>query len=104
MSEPMPKAAPRLRPDDHDPNDHRKKDYANLIGPRVKERRETLGLTQNQLTARIALETNGRWNPTDQEVTQIERRRRMVIDTEIVVLAACLGVSVGWLMTGEGAP
>ena len=96
----MPKASPRLRPDDYDPNDN-SKIIANVVGPRVRARRDALGLTQDQLNAKIALFTNGNWNPASQEIMQIERRRRMVIDTEILALAHCLDVSVTWLLTGQ---
>jgi transcriptional regulator with XRE-family HTH domain len=70
----------------------------NRIGPRVKSRRQELGLTQSALHGRLAHLTGGRWNPERQTALDIERGRRSVLDTELVVLALALECSVLWLL------
>jgi transcriptional regulator with XRE-family HTH domain len=65
-------------------------------------RREAEGLSQAELTARLAYVTNGAWNPAVQEVTHLETGRRTVIDVEILALALALGCSASWLLTGQG--
>ena len=50
----MPRGSPRLRTQD---------DKLNRIGPRVQQRRQELGLTQDQLCARLAILTEAAWSP-----------------------------------------
>ena len=73
----------------------------NIVGARVRVRREELGWSQAQLTARIAYVTGGAWNPAVQEATHIETGRRTVLDVEIFALAQALECSAIWLLTGR---
>jgi hypothetical protein len=67
----------------------------------VREKRLELNLTQDALCARIAAETGGLWNPSEDEVWKIQAGKRIVGDLEIKVLAKALSVSVMWLMGEE---
>jgi hypothetical protein len=80
----MPHGAPRLRTAD---------DRQNLAGPIVKERRKALKLTQDELCARLATVTGGRWNPTIFDIYRIERQRRIVSDLELLALSLALECS-----------
>jgi transcriptional regulator with XRE-family HTH domain len=72
-----------------------------VVGGRVRERREELGWSQAQLTARLAYVTNGAWNPAVQEVTHIETGKRTVIDLEFIAFAQALECTSSWLLTGK---
>ena len=88
----MPRGGARLR------TSNRK---MNQIGPRVRDRRQELRLGQDELCARIALETNGGWNPAWQDMSRIENGARTVTDLEILVLSEALECSPCWLLLGE---
>lgn len=88
----MPQGDPRLKPNDK---------FLNLVGKRIKERRDFLGITREQLNGRISTASAGEWNPDPQVVQSIEIGRRRVYDTEVVVLAKALEVSPIWLLTGQ---
>jgi hypothetical protein len=77
----MPHGAPRLRTSDN---------KQNIAGPHVRERRRHLQLTQDALCGRLALATNGEWNPTPGDIYRIEAQRRIVADLELVALAEAL--------------
>lgn len=53
------------------------------------------------MIARLAYATDGRWNPSDQEIYRIESRTRTVLDLEAVALSQVLECGVGWLLTGK---
>lgn len=88
----VPRGGKRLRAGDG---------HQNLVGERVRQRRNELGLTQSLLTGRLAFVTGGHWNPTPQEVLSIEQGYRAVLDTELVALALALSCDVRWLLFGE---
>jgi hypothetical protein len=88
----MPRGAPRLRTPDG---------KMNQIGERLKARRLELGLTQAQLSAQLEAVTEGRWNPTPQEVLRIEAGTRACLDLEVTALATALRTSSCWLFSGE---
>ena len=75
----------------------------NVIGDRVRERREALGLTVDQVHGRLAEQTSGVWNPSRQQVQHIEAKRRAVFDMEVIALAAVLECGAGWLLQGSDA-
>ncbi len=77
----MPHGAPRLRTPDN---------KQNIAGPYVRERRQHLRLTQDALCGRLALATNGEWNPAPGDIYRIEAQRRIVGDLELVALAEAL--------------
>jgi transcriptional regulator with XRE-family HTH domain len=89
----MPRGGPRLRTPDR---------KLNQVGPRVAERRQALQLEQDEVCARLALRTDGEWNPGWQDLSRIENGARMVSDLEILVLAQALECSACWLLAGEG--
>lgn len=68
---------------------------ANSAGVRLRQRREALGLSQEQLAARAQLEG---LNITQKTVSRIETGDRVVPDYELPVLARALGVTVDWLL------
>ena len=72
----------------------------NQISQRVVERRGVLGLQQDDLCARLAQVTNGRWNPAWQDISRIENGARLVTDLEILALAQALDCSACWLLAG----
>ena len=75
----------------------------NAVGDRVRERRVSLGLTVDQVHAHLAEATDGRWNPSRQQIQHIEARRRAVTDLEVIALAAVLECGTSWLLEGEAA-
>jgi transcriptional regulator with XRE-family HTH domain len=77
--------------------------HKNGVGDRVRERRLALGLTQKALGGRIAVHSEGRWAPTEDELYGLEKRDRLVSDLEVRVLAGALECSVLYLMGGEDA-
>jgi transcriptional regulator with XRE-family HTH domain len=87
----MPRGAPRLRASDG---------KKNQVGARVKQRRSELDLTQEDLSGRLALVTEGMWNPALQEVLHIEKGIRTVTDVEVLALASALGCGACWLLRG----
>lgn len=89
----MPYSGPRLRTPDGKAND---------IGPRVAARRAEVGLKQDEMCARIAYATAGRWSPGWQDISRIENGARLVTDIEIKVLAEALECSAAWLLVGDG--
>ena len=74
----------------------------NLVGDRVRQRRQELKLTQDGLNGRLAYVTEGKWNPSDQEILHIENGSRFVSDVEIIALGNALSCGIQWLLTGEG--
>jgi transcriptional regulator with XRE-family HTH domain len=73
----------------------------NQIGSRVKARREDVGLTANDLCARLDMFTEGRWRPTREHIYKLESEVRLVSDLELMALSECLGVDPAWLLVGE---
>lgn len=72
----------------------------NLIGPRAQQRRLSLRLMQDEVCARIALNTEGQWSPGWQDLSRIENGARIVSDIEVTVLAQVLECNSCWLLTG----
>lgn len=67
----------------------------NLTGIRVRQRREELGISQEQLAARLqllGLETS------QKVVSRIETGLRVVPDYEVTFLAKALDTTVMWLL------
>ena len=88
----MARGAPRLRTAEG---------KVNQVAGRVRTRRRELKLTQDALCARLALETEGRWNADRMEVYRIETGTRIVSDLEMLALARALECRPMWLFVGE---
>ena len=88
----MPRGGERLRT---------KNGLMNSVGERVLQRRLALGLTRDQLAARIATETDGEWNPLQDEIYKIQAGKRIVSELELKVLARVLGCPILWLIGEE---
>ena len=73
--------------------------YKNIIGPRVRQLRQSQGLTQKNLAEKLQLLG---YDLTDLTVLRIENGTRFVADYEVKALAQVLGVSCGELL-GETA-
>lgn len=73
----------------------------NLVGGHVKELRKNLRLTQDQLCARIADHTGGKWGPTWRDIYRIEAGTRIVSDIELIALAAALETTIIFLLLGD---
>lgn len=73
-------------------------DKSNLVGERVKLRRDEMGLSQIALAAQ--LQVNG-VNLTRDAIGKIESGKRFVADFEALYLAKVLKVDLMWLLTGE---
>lgn len=84
----MPRA-PRMKTEDG---------AANLVGPQVKARRLELGLSHDDVCARIAQATSGRWIPLRQDIYKIEARMRGVSDLEVITFAQVLDCVPNWLL------
>ena len=67
----------------------------NVCGKRVKEARKKLGITQNELSAR--LQTEG-VNIERDSVSRIEIGTRFVADYELIVLCRVLNVDAAYLL------
>lgn len=72
----------------------------NLIGSRLKQRRQLLQVTQDKLCGQVAYLTEGAWVPTRHDIYRIEAGTRTVSDAEMVALAASLDCSLVWLVCG----
>lgn len=66
----------------------------NVVGKQVKEARERQGITQEQLA--IHLEMAG-WHVDRFLISKIERGKRQVLDTEVILIAKVLNVTVSSL-------
>ena len=73
--------------------------FRNIIGPRVRQLRQSQGLTQKNLAEKLQLLG---YDLTDLTVLRIENGTRFVADYEVKALAQVLGVSCGELL-GETA-
>lgn len=70
-------------------------DNCNICGPRVREAREKLRLSQDQLAARLQTEGLG---VNQNSISRIETGKRIVADFELKALAKVLGVDVEMLL------
>ncbi len=70
----------------------------NVVGNNIKEIREKLGITQDQLA--IRLEMVG-WQVDRFLISKIERGERQVLDTEVQLFAKALKVSISSLFGEE---
>ena len=73
----------------------------NIVGIRVRERRQELKLSPDELAAGIEEVTNAVWTAGVQEIYKIESGRRAVTDIEVIALARTLECSPCYLLTGE---
>lgn len=73
-------------------------DKCNICGSRVREARERLKLSQDQLAARLQTEGLG---VNQNSVSRIETGKRIVADFELAALAKVLNVDVNWLLQDE---
>jgi len=64
---------------------------ANIVGPKIRELRYKMGLTQEELAAQCHLKG---FDISRGTLSQIEARLRCVRDTELLLLASALGVGV----------
>jgi len=85
----MPRGGVRLRTSDG---------RMNRAGLCVRERRHELRMEQDELCARIAVVTNGGWNPGWQDISRIENGVRTVTDVEVLALAEALECSACLLL------
>jgi len=67
----------------------------NIVGPQVRRVRYQLGLTQEMLAACCARKG---WDISRGTLSKVEAQLRCVTDSELVMLAAALGVSLESLM------
>jgi transcriptional regulator with XRE-family HTH domain len=70
-------------------------DFERQIGGRMRARRRQLGLSQSELAAKLSV--------SFQQVQKYERGANRMAASTLVLAAAALGVSVGWLVA-EDAP
>ena len=68
----------------------------NIVGPRVRDYRKKLGLTQADLSARLEIE--GLHEMNRMVVSKIEAQIRCVNDYEIALLSKVLGVDSSMLL------
>jgi DNA-binding XRE family transcriptional regulator len=66
--------------------------YMNLVGPQVRQIRESLNLTQEELAARCNVLN---WDISRGTLAKIESQVRRVTDEEVALLAKALRVKVG---------
>ncbi|MBX2807879.1 MAG: helix-turn-helix domain-containing protein [Cellvibrionaceae bacterium] len=63
----------------------------NVVGPQIKQCREKLGLTQEELTARCNLLG---WDISRSTLAKVESQVRRVTDDEVLLFAKALEVSL----------
>ena len=68
-----------------------KKARQNIVGPKIRQLRYQLGLTQNELAARIGLQG---WDISRGTLSQIEAQIRCVTDYELLCLCRALRVTL----------
>ena len=73
----------------------RPKARQNVVGPKIRQLRSELGLTQNELSARICLHG---WDISRATLSQIEAQIRCVTDYELLCLAQALRVETEALL------
>lgn len=66
----------------------------NVIGPKVRQVRESQGMTQEALAARCSILN---WTISRGTLAKIEAQVRRVTDEEVALLASALNVDVGQL-------
>ncbi len=71
----------------------------NICGARVEIRRKELGMKQKELLMRLQIDG---LDLNASSLSKLEGQFRSVTDSELVVLAEVLGVSVLWLLDLEG--
>lgn len=70
----------------------------NCSGSHIRTKREELGLSQEQLAAKLQL---AGLDTTQKAISRIENGLRVVADYEIPFFADALGVSILWLLDRE---
>lgn len=90
----MPKRIQDL-PEEYESHQRR---TARELGERVRARRMRLGLTQEQVRARMELE---QVYMTRTQYSRIETDEAQLNAVEVIALRAVLGVSFEWLLLGE---
>lgn len=73
----------------------------NILGERLRQRRQAMKLTQDAVGARITVKTEGAWNAGRREILRIENGTRSVSDLEILALADALECDPCWLLRGD---
>lgn len=68
---------------------------ANVIGPRVKQVRKQLKLSQDELAAKMQVKNI---DVTQRVISRIETQERFVADFELRALAEILDVDIYWLL------
>lgn len=71
---------------------------AQAVGARIRERRKSLGLTQDQLRIRLELESIV---ITQGQFSRIENGESLLSVAEVIALVAVLGVTYRWLLEGK---
>lgn len=66
----------------------------NIVGKNIKKIREQLDITQDQLAIRLQM---AGWSVDRFMVSKIERGERQVLDSEVVLIANALKVSINSL-------
>ena len=70
----------------------------NISGPRIREARVKVGMSQEELAVRMQL---AGLQMGQMAVSRIETGKRLVPDFELPLLAAALGVTTDWLLGKE---
>lgn len=66
----------------------------NIVGRKIKEIRESLGITQEQLAIKLEMAD---WRVDRFLISRIERGERQVLDVEVQLIAKVLKVSISSL-------
>lgn len=67
----------------------------NIVGQRIKSKREELGLSQKNFLAQLQI---GGLDLSSSAISKIEGQFRHINDVELIVVAQTLKVSVDWLL------
>ena len=70
-------------------------DKCNICGHRVRQAREALKLSQDQLAAKLQTEGLGL---NQNSISRIETGKRIVADFELAILAKVLSTDINWLL------
>lgn len=74
----------------------------NLVGAQVLACRKVLRITRATMAGRIAKISGGAWRPGTSEIAKIEREKRTLLTTELLIISEVLETTPHDLLGGTG--
>lgn len=76
----------------------------NVVGPKIKQRRISLGWTQERTAQEIKNASEGKWAINHLDVRRFEAQRKIITDRELQILAIALRCTAAWLLSEMNSP